>query len=182
MSDPRPSIDPRYDPAFQRGGVDAVRLRPYAPAAAPERSDDGLPVGSAVAAAPDAGPRGGDAGVGGATSERHPAARPVVVASGVRAGGNPWLLALWIVGALLTAAGGWAIWTGENRFVSAAPTTDFVTPMVLVAIAPALLTAGLLGIVAAIVLHAIAWRRDSADADGDDAEDDSGSLSDRYSA
>ncbi len=155
------SIDPRFDPAFQRGGSGsppAREARRKAPLAAPVL-DDGVAVADA-----------------GAVRERMPALRgeplefddtpderhfEIIVA------GNPWLRALWSVGGLTLLLGFVLTFYAEFAF-SVPPASGIYDPSVYIvprlaeALALPLVIAGVVALVAATTLRLVAWRPSGA--------------------
>ena len=86
--------------------------------------------------------------------------RPTDAPVGVR--GNPWVVVLWVLAALFTATGAWALWQSEVQLES--PNLDnaitfTVFPQVMRALAPWLVGAGLACLVLVVFLHAVRWRR-----------------------
>lgn len=80
-------------------------------------------------------------------------------AGGVR--GNPWIVVLWVLAAVFTATGVWALWQSEVQLNS--PNLDntvtfYVIPYIMQALAPWLVGAGLACFVLVVFLHAIRWR------------------------
>jgi hypothetical protein len=161
-------LDPRFDPAFQRGGTGAApsarasaRASAEAPLTAP-RLDDGVAVSGAPAGrermpatrrAPlDADPAAAD--------ERH---FEIVVA------GNPWLRALWVVGGATTLVGFVLTFYAEFAF-SVPPASGIYDPSVYIvprlaeALALPLVIAGVVALVAATTLRLVAWRPSGATA------------------
>jgi hypothetical protein len=175
-----PAIDPRYDPAFQRGfagsaharirAVDSPREQPRPePRAQPRQSvqrpaaeEPGDPFVVPPARPPVADPLDAvDAAPGDSP------ARP----SGLKLRGNPWVAGLWVVGVLLVTAGFLGTWRSQSIYVGATPVDDMseiVTMEVLDLLSPPLLLVGLLVLAGVLFLHAIAWRSRRGDEDNDD--------------
>jgi len=157
-------FDPRYDPAFQRGysGTPATGARParrraetettqhaadYIELFPPQPREAERPA-AAVESAEDPGTE----------AEAVPAP---VVSSPLAIRGNPFVIALWIIAAVLVAGGLGAYWYGQSIFTSITevePAT-YVLSGFLTDIAPWLVACGVLTAVAVVVLHAAAWRR-----------------------
>lgn len=131
-------FDPRFDPAFQRGFAgDGPAVA--APIHEPVRSADPAPEGVVESR---------DLSTG---DEPDPASLR----------GNPWVTALWIVGGVLVVGGVWAEWQATMLFAQSSPSgaTDFyVIPTVFSNLSPWFVGVGLLGLLAAVVLHAVRWR------------------------
>lgn len=108
MTSDLPGVDPRFDPAFQRGFAGA---------------------------APD------------------PAPAPTLR-------GNPWVVVLWVLGALLTGGGLWAFWQSQamREGVDSVP-SDYVFPVILEGVAPWLVLVGLATLIATVFLYAVRWRK-----------------------
>jgi hypothetical protein len=150
-------IDPRFDPAFQRGGagsIDVTRAAPAPRLTAPEVDDPAaVPTARglstrrtpAEAFAPDA-------------DEKH---FELIVA------GNPWLRSLWLVGGLTTVLGFALTFYAEFAF-SAPPASGiydpsaYIVPRLAEALALPLVIAGVVALVAATTLRLVAWRPSGA--------------------
>ena len=153
-------IDPRFDPAFQRGGAGEPGGRPTgAPLAAPVL-DDGVAVAGARVAggrmpAARRDPLAFDSAL---PDERH---FEIVVA------GNPWLRALWAVGGLTLLLGFVLTFYAEFAF-SVPPASGIYDPSVYIvprlaeALALPLVIAGVVALVAATTLRLVAWRPSGA--------------------
>lgn len=153
-------LDPRFDPAFQRGGSGAPAARNSdLPLAAPVL-DDGVAVPGARAA-----------------RERMPAARRDPLEFGgagvderhfeIIVAGNPWLRALWAVGGLTTLLG--FILTFYAEFAFSVPPASgiydpsvYIVPRLAEALALPLVIAGVVALVAATTLRLVAWRPSGA--------------------
>lgn len=149
-------IDPRYPADFQRGGastapvVDEGVARGAAPAsnrvAAPrvERATPAQPMGESLPLDD----------LDAASDERH---FELIVA------GNPWLRALWLVGALAVLAG-FALTVYAEFAFSVPPASGiydpsvYVVPRIAEAVAQPLVIAGVIALVAATALRIVAWR------------------------
>ncbi len=153
-------LDPRFDPAFQRGGAGSTSAAPAArdaPLSAP-LLDDGVAVaGSPLSRERTAGARrpSPDTDV---LDEKH---FEIVVA------GNPWLRALWVVGTLTTLLGFVLTFYAEFAF-SVPPASGIYDPSVYIvprlaeALALPLVIAGVVALVAATTLRLVAWRPSGA--------------------
>ncbi|MGY6498326.1 MAG: hypothetical protein ACXIUP_08890 [Microcella sp.] len=154
MPDPS-ALDPRYPRAFQRGGDDVV-----------------LP--SAPGPVPSAGP-GRGTGDTRATPPRTPEVEPSALAAGAAASpvgrpplelivvGNPWMRALWAVGALAFVAGLALAIVAEFGFSAVQATGPydpeaFLPPRIAQVLALPFAIAGTVALVAATVLRIVAWR------------------------
>ena len=150
------SIDPRFDPAFQRGGAGSAPVpRADVPLAAPVL-DDGMAVAGArtVTDRMPSGRREPLAFDSAGPDERH---FEIIVA------GNPWLRALWAVGGLATLLGFVLTFYAEFAF-SVPPASGIYDPSVYIvprlaeALALPLVIAGVVALVAATTLRLVAWR------------------------
>ena len=152
------SIDPRFDPAFQRGGSGSAS-RVDAPLPAPVL-DDGVAVAGART-----------------VRERMPAARrdPLDVDLAgpherhfeIIVAGNPWLRALWLVGGVTTLIG--FVFTFYAEFAFSVPPASgiydpsvYIVPRIAEALALPLVIAGVVALVAATTLRLVAWRPSGA--------------------
>ncbi|MFN4001092.1 hypothetical protein [Microcella sp.] len=149
-------IDPRYPAGFQRGG----------PGAAPV-VDDGVARGAAPAAGRAAIVRTARATPPQPSSEILPLDvlddRPDERHFELVVAGNPWLRALWIVGAIAVLAG-FALTVYAEFAFSVPPASGiydpsvYVVPRIAEAVAQPLVIAGVIAIVAATALRIVAWR------------------------
>lgn len=139
-------IDPRYPPAFQRGGESAPIVDEAVALRVPAGRSTPPPSPRLDAAAPDRLDEPAD--------ERH---------VGLIVAGNPWLRALWVVGAIATLIG-FALTVYAEFAFSAPLASDFYDPSVYVvprlaeAVAQPLVIAGVIALVAATALRIVAWR------------------------
>ncbi len=160
-STPSGGIDPRYPPAFQRGGAasgpvidEGAAVRGAAPsgrmpgATRPERG-----TAAARASAAAGGGEFTDSTVEPA-DERH---FELIVA------GNPWLRSLWAVGAIATLVG-FALTVYAEFAFSVPPASGiydpsvYVVPRIAEAVAQPLVIAGVIALVSATALRIVAWR------------------------
>jgi len=153
-------IDPRFDPAYQRGGAGSMDAAPVAP---PRRLT--APEVDGTASLP-----GASSGLG------SPARRTPVEGVAVEAdekhfelivAGNPWLRSLWLVGGLATALGFALTFYAEFAF-SVPPASGvydpsaYIVPRLAEALALPLVIAGVVAVVAATTLRIVAWRPSGA--------------------
>jgi hypothetical protein len=76
--------------------------------------------------------------------------------------GNPWVVVLWVLAALFTATGLWALWQSEVQLQwpnLENAITFYVFPSIMQALAPWLVGAGFACLVLVVFLHAVRWRR-----------------------
>ena len=169
MADPPPGgIDPRYPTAFQRGGGGAPVVDEGAAvrgAGTPSVRSVGAsrPARVSRSSPPPPAPRGAlagsefDVGLAEADDERH---FELVVA------GNPWLRALWAMGAIATLIG-FALTVYAEFAFSVPPASGiydpsvYVVPRIAEAVAQPLVIAGIIALVAAATLRIVAWRPSS---------------------
>ena len=153
------SFDPRFDPAFQRGGSgSAPAPRADVPLAAPVL-DDGVAVAGARTV-PDrmpAGRRDPLAFDAAGPDDRH---FEIIVA------GNPWLRALWVVGGF-TIFFGFVLTVYAELAFSAASSgiydpSAYIVPRLAQVLAVPLVIAGVVALVAATTLRLVAWRPSGA--------------------
>jgi len=146
-------IDPRFDPAFQRGFEGAVtttrrRSLPGVPPVLPAQQQIVPPPVSPPAAAVSA-----PAPVADAVEEvaEEPAAR----------GMNPFVVVLWVVAAVLVLVGGYLAQWVRTTFLTDSVSTniDYVTIEIVKYGAPLLIVLGLATAIGLLFLHAIAWRK-----------------------
>lgn len=152
------SLDPRFDPAFQRGGATAADVRDT-PLASPV-IDDAVTVAGASPV------RERMPSAGRATLDLDRATRgshhfELIVA------GNPWLRALWIVGGLATLLGFVLTFYAEFAFSVPPPSgiydpSVYIVPRLAEALALPLVIAGVFALVAATTLRIVAWRPSGA--------------------
>jgi hypothetical protein len=129
-------VDPRFDPAFQRGFEPIPRAR----------VDPGP--------TPDAPPRVEPV-------ETSPVTAPPVAAADSSQTRNPWLTVLWITAAVFTGLAVVAQYIAIEITYSPTPPTaaqEYVIPTVFGALAPTLFAAGLATAIAALVIHALRWQ------------------------
>ncbi len=159
----RPAVDPRFDPAFQPGyngpspaplawsdprPVDAPELRPR------RRATEGL-------ATPEA-----EQPVRGATepptSVQHPDADAGEADDEDRPRRNPYLVALWVAGAVLTIL---PLWVAYSAYQAQAnpqgiqDQTSWLLYAFMMQLAPPVLFVGLAALAGALALSAARWRR-----------------------
>lgn len=154
---PSGGIDPRYPQAFQRGGAagapivdEPAVVRGAAPAPSSVRMPGARRDAGVGPTAGAAQPREGAE----AADERH---FELIVA------GNPWLRALWIIGAIATLIG-FALTVYAEFAFSVPPASGiydpsvYVVPRIAEAVAQPLVIAGVIALVAATALRIVAWR------------------------
>jgi hypothetical protein len=169
-----PAIDPRYDPAYQRGfagtatptRIHAVDTPKEDRAAAPQRAES-----ARVAAhhppeervepfvVPPAKSASSDEALPESTEARDRDEAPTSVGLTLR--GNPWVATLWVVAVLLLTAGFFGTWRSQSIYVGATPINDMneiVTFQVLQTLSPSLVLVGLLVLAGLFFLHAVSWR------------------------
>jgi len=153
-------LDPRYPSAFQRGGATEAQLTD--PGAGPFRS------------ATPSGPVLDDGVAVPASTQRHRAAARVLDDRAhfeIVVAGNPWLRALWTVGALALALAIAAIVYSEFAFSAPAggiyDPSAFVVPRIAQVLATPLSIAGVVALTAAASLRIVAWRPSGARAADD---------------
>jgi hypothetical protein len=147
------TIDPRFDPAFQRGfdgAVTTTRRRPtigtppvlpaQAPAARPVVSTSAVPEPTA------------------------PEPQSVVEedeAEEVVRGVNPFIVVLWIVAVLLVISGAYLTMWARTTFLTDSLSTniDYVTIQIITYGSPLLVVLGLATAIGLVFLHAIAWKK-----------------------
>lgn len=179
MSDTEKSgLDPRFDPAFQRGfdGPQPRVMEP--PARLKEPTGGAAPLRAAPApfdvgsTARPAGPTavgdgaGGAAGAGGrmpetpefteSASDAEDAGREP---NTVR--GNPWLRTLWLIAVVFTIGGLAAQWQAQLMFASSNPSNVveyYVIPSILGTMSPWFTFAGLFAGIGAVFISAAKWR------------------------
>lgn len=153
-------IDPRFDPAYQRGGAGSIDVTPISPPprlTAPE-VDDGAALPTASTARASSARRTPVDGAALETDEKH---FELIVA------GNPWLRSLWLVGGVATAVGFALTFYAEFAF-SVPPASGiydpsaYIVPRLAEALALPLVIAGVVGLVAATTLRLVAWRPSGA--------------------
>lgn len=153
-------IDPRFDPAFQRGGAGSVDVRPVTP---PPRLT--TPQVDDAAALPSA------ASARGSSARRTPVEVAALDADEKHfeliVAGNPWLRALWLVGGVATVLGFALTFYAEFAF-SVPPASGiydpsaYIVPRLAEALAVPLVIAGVIALVAATTLRLVAWRPSGA--------------------
>jgi len=153
-------IDPRFDAAYQRGGAGAIGAAPVAPQqrlTAPE-VDGSAAIAGVSNARSESTRRVSVEVLPGAADDTH---FELIVA------GNPWLRALWLVGALATALGFALTFYAEFAF-SVPPASGiydpsaYIVPRLAEALALPLVIAGVVALVAATILRLVAWRPSGA--------------------
>lgn len=135
-------VDPRFDPAFQRGFESTT---PRVEAASRVE-----PVETSSAQPPPVEP-----------VETSPVTAPPVAAADSSPTRNPWLAVLWVTAAVLTIAAVVAQYIAIEITYSPTPPTaaqEYVIPTVFGALAPTLFAAGLATAIAALVIHALRWQ------------------------
>lgn len=160
MADTSPGgLDPRFPTAYQRGGDGSVASAPGPTTSAPRSS---LPSSRAPQLDDDVAVAGVAPTIARPTREDDGARHFEVVIAG-----NPWLRALWAVGALaLLAALGLAVYA-EYAFSAAqsegAVGPDaYLAPRIAQTLVLPLSIAGVIALVAAMVLRIVAWRPSGA--------------------
>jgi hypothetical protein len=141
-------VDPRFDPAFQRGFESTTPRVERA-----ERVQPGLRVERVETSPPNASQA--------ESSEPSPVTPPRVELADPPPARNPWLAVLWIKAAVLTIAAVLAQYIAtEITYSPTAPTAtqEYVIPAVFGALAPTLFAAGLATAIAALVIHALRWQ------------------------
>lgn len=171
---PNDSIDPRYNPAFQRG-YDRSRhgTEPHLRAAEPVVERIPREVKRVTPTAAVVPPSVADASSGPARSPERPQAllaEGVPDASDTDAAhdtgpgmvlrGNPFIIVLLVVGAALAVFGIWAQWQIADLFTgaSSADPDNFILQQFLVGIGPWCMTIGIATLVTVLVLYAINWK------------------------
>ncbi|RZS56424.1 hypothetical protein EV141_1888 [Microcella putealis] len=167
-----PSLDPRYPRVFQRGGDGSALPAPSSRSAttAPPTTAPPTTAPPATARPASALPPRRET-----SAPRGPEVDPAVLVTGaapVAVGraplevivvGNPWMRALWTVGAL-TLVGGIALTVAAEFAFSALQTAStydpaaFLPARLMQVLGLPLIIAGTLGLVAATVLRLVAWR------------------------
>jgi hypothetical protein len=137
-------VDPRFNPAFQRGFDPSVPIEEYVPASAPAA---GTPTVAAPTAAPtQAVPTDADAASEAESLLRTNASATDTdsPASEVPAARNPFFVALLVVALLLIGAGTWLFVSTENQFDSSQVQSqgDYVSLTSLIEFAPFLALVG----------------------------------------
>ncbi len=135
-------VDPRFDPAFQRGFESTTPRVEGAERAEPVETSSAQP--SRVEPVE--------------TSPVTPAQVELADSTPAR---NPWLAVLWIKAAVLTIAAVVAQYIATEITYSPTPPTaaqEYVIPTVFGALAPTLFAAGLATAIAALVIHALRWQ------------------------
>lgn len=153
-------IDPRFDPAYQRGGAGLIDVTPVSSPArltAPE-VDDGAALLSTSTARGSSTRRSPVDGIARDADEKH---FELIVA------GNPWLRSLWFVGGVATVVGFALTFYAEFAF-SVPPASGiydpsaYIVPRLAEALALPLVIAGVVALVAATTLRLVAWRPSGA--------------------
>ena len=149
-------IDPRFDPAFQRGFEGAVtttrrRSLPGVPPVLPAQQQIVPPRAATPAPAPAV------------------VAAPSTVADPVEEeveepparGMNPFVVGLWVVAAVLVLVGGYLAQWVRTTFLTDSVSTniDYVTVEIVKYGAPLLIALGLATAIGLLFLHAVAWRK-----------------------
>lgn len=189
MSKGPSTFDPRYDVRFQRGYIpSATPVPPAAKAEVTNAADAGSrehPTGPpvpppaaepAVGPAPTPLPREG--GRGDAVERpadvplpaaEHETARAAEPASRIRATTSRWLWLVLGAGVLFVVVGSatyWSVVSRQNPFESGVGARDVVFEQMLTSLAPAVVQAGVLGIVGALLAWALLGGRSSRTHDG----------------
>lgn len=166
-------MDPRYPEAFQRDGAasapvveDPAVVRGAAPASIrmPAAGRAAHKVAPAPAAVPGAAALADAHSLGDPSVELEPG--DVRYAELVVAG-NPWLRALWVVGAIAVVAG-FALTVYAEFAFSVPPASGiydpslYIVPRIAEAVAQPLVIAGVIALVAATALRIVAWRPSAA--------------------
>ena len=147
-------IDPRFDPAFQRGFEGAVtttrrRALPGVPPVLPAQQQIVPPPVSppAPAAVPAPAP----------TTVADDEAVEELAARGM----NPFVVGLWVVAAVLVLVGGYLAQWVRTTFLTDSVSTnvDYVTIEIVKYGAPLLIALGLATAIGLLFLHAVAWRK-----------------------
>ncbi len=146
-------LDPRFDPAFQRGYVETGERAPAQGQGQPPRpATIGLPPEPLPPQVGD--PR--EAVAVGVPAHPEPAA--------VSLEGNPWVKVLWIVASTFTILGllvqGWSQSMNSGSFSNSDAFRSFVLPTLAYSLAPAMVQVGLAALVGVVFLHAVRWRAD----------------------
>jgi hypothetical protein len=71
---------------------------------------------------------------------------------------NPWLVVLWVLGALMTVGGLAGLIRGLQADPNPTDVLEVVLPQVLLVVAPWLVGVGLATLAGAVFLHAVRWR------------------------
>lgn len=161
MSDQGSSnIDPRFDPAFQRGFEGSVtvsrrRPSPGTPLVAPAQdraTSVSAPARPAAVIRPPESPL--EAPVIAQTE-------PEVEEEVVPRGANPFVIGLWVIAAVLVAGGVWGIQWARAAYLTEALTTnvDFVLVEIVRVAAPAAIGLGLATVIGLLFLGAIRWQK-----------------------
>lgn len=155
MTTQTPGFDPRYDPAYQRGFatappsvgrsplVEPVETTPAEPRSV-ERPPSVEPVETTFAApAPPANPF---------ELDLPPAPAPLR--------GNPWVVALWVVSAVMVVAGITLQWQAQQFFIDGvgSDATGYALQSLYSSIGPWFTLVGLAAGVGVMFLHAMRWR------------------------
>lgn len=151
MSDETPAnIDPRFDPAFQRGfegSVTTTRRRslPGVPPVVPAQQQ--VPVAPVVTPAP-------------VVVTQAPVI-PEEIEEPAPRGVNPFIAGLWVIAAVLILAGGYLAQWARATFLTDSLSTDidYVTIEIVKYGAPLLIVLGLATAIGLLFVHAIAWRK-----------------------
>lgn len=163
----QPGFDPRYNPAYQRGYQHSAERRlvtPIRPAAARAASGEDSPGSSATEAEPPA----HDGPPPHATSAPDVAIMEDSAAGDDSSGwvlrGNPYIVAMWLVGGALIALGLLGQWHWAAAFNPAFGGSAATSPegyflaQIAGAMAPLCTALGFGALVVLLVLHAIRWR------------------------
>jgi hypothetical protein len=160
MSDDKSgSIDPRFDPAFQRGfdgAVTTTRRRPTAgtPSVVPAQQSVARPPAPEYPAQTAATPPTP------APATVDDMLEPVEVEESP-GGVNPFIVSLWIVAALLVIGGGYLVQWARSTFLTQSLSTDidYVTIEIVKYGAPLLVFLGLATALGLVFLYAARWQR-----------------------
>ena len=158
-----PNIDPRFDPAFQRGfdgdvTVTRRRATPGAPSVTPaqDRSAQEPVQRPNLPARPPVSPAEAPAAV-----ETEPEAGLIAEDAAVTRGANPFVIALWVIAAVLVAVGAWGIQWARAAFLTESLTTnvDYVLVEIVRVAAPASIGLGAATAIGLLFLSAVRWQR-----------------------
>jgi hypothetical protein len=151
------NIDPRFDPAFQRGfegAVTTTRRRPTigTPPVLPAQATAARPVISAPSAPEPAAPQ-----------QESVLEETEVEADEPIRGVNPFVIVLWVVAVLLVIAGAYLTMWARTTFLTDSLSTniDYVTIQIITYGSPLLVVLGLATGIGLMFLHAIAWKKRS---------------------
>jgi hypothetical protein len=163
MSDQGSSnIDPRFDPAFQRGFDGSVtvtrrRAAPGTPSVTPAQ-DRATP--TPVQARPAAVIRPPESPLDSPVVARTEA-EPEVEEEVASRGANPFIIGLWVIAAVLVAGGVWGVQWARAAYLTESLTTnvDFVLVETMRVAAPFAIGLGLATVIGMLFLSATRWQR-----------------------